>query len=71
MFSSLDELFAPGRRHAEEERRRLELTRTDAPDADPGRGPVDLESGRILIRLAEQEPESGAQPGSGSGSGTA
>ncbi|MEU8526298.1 DUF6191 domain-containing protein [Streptomyces sp. NPDC048629] len=51
MFGSLDEFFAPGRRHAEEERRRLALTREDAGDNDPSRGPIDLTSGRVTIRL--------------------
>lgn len=51
MFGGLDEFFAPGRRHAEEERRRQALTREDPGDADPARGPIDLLSGRVTIRL--------------------
>ncbi|SDL96861.1 DUF6191 domain-containing protein [Streptomyces wuyuanensis] len=65
---ALNELFAPGRRHTEEERRRQELTLEEAGDADPGRGPIDLGSGVVLIRVpaardearsAEGEPEDG------------
>ncbi|MGW6394367.1 DUF6191 domain-containing protein [Streptomyces sp. NPDC055103] len=51
MFGGLDEFFAPGRRHAEEERRRQALTREDPGDADPARGPIDLRSGRVTIRI--------------------
>ncbi|MFJ8308781.1 MULTISPECIES: DUF6191 domain-containing protein [unclassified Streptomyces] len=62
MFGGLDELFAPGRRHTEEERRRLEITLDEVGDADPGRGPIDLTSGSVVIRVppargAEDEPE--------------
>ncbi|MEU2262427.1 DUF6191 domain-containing protein [Streptomyces sp. NPDC019645] len=65
---ALNELFAPGRRHTEEERRRQELTLEEAGDADPGRGPIDLGSGVVLIRVpaardgarsAEGEPGDG------------
>ncbi|MEU4729396.1 DUF6191 domain-containing protein [Streptomyces sp. NPDC023588] len=56
VFNMIEELFNPGRRHTDEERKRLELSRTDVDDDDPGRGPIDLASGRVLIRLAEQPP---------------
>ncbi|MBB5116809.1 hypothetical protein FHS36_000207 [Streptomyces eurocidicus] len=46
----MEELFAPGRKHVEEERNRLELVRDEAGDADPGEGPVDLDSGHVVIR---------------------
>lgn len=51
MFNLVDELFVPARRHAEEERQRLEHTRVEAGDNDPGKGPVDLASGHVLIRI--------------------
>ncbi|MGW5778225.1 DUF6191 domain-containing protein [Streptomyces sp. NPDC003863] len=57
MFGGLDEFFAPSRRHIEEERRREALTREDPGDADPARGPVDLSSGRVTIRLPRARPE--------------
>ncbi|MDJ0341404.1 DUF6191 domain-containing protein [Streptomyces sp. H10-C2] len=50
MFNPIDDLFAPGRKHTEDERNRLELTREDAGDNDPGRGSIDLESGKVVIR---------------------
>ncbi|QNE77749.1 hypothetical protein F0344_26950 [Streptomyces finlayi] len=63
MFGTFDQLFAPSRRHTEEERRRQELVLEEAGDADPGRGPVDLTSGVVLIRPARspepQDPEDG------------
>ncbi|WP_254047457.1 DUF6191 domain-containing protein, partial [Streptomyces aureus] len=58
MFDPLAELFAPGRRHTEEELRRQALTREDPGDADPSRGPIDLTSGRVTIR-ASRRPAAG------------
>ncbi|MEV6732442.1 DUF6191 domain-containing protein [Streptomyces sp. NPDC051364] len=51
----IEELFNPGRKHTDEEKKRLELSRTDVND--PGRGPIDLDSGKVLIRPAEQPPQ--------------
>ncbi|MFD9377483.1 DUF6191 domain-containing protein [Streptomyces sp. NPDC059999] len=56
VFNMIEELFAPGRKHTHEEKKRLELSRTDVDDGDPGRGPIDLESGKVLIRPAERPP---------------
>ncbi|MER7950311.1 DUF6191 domain-containing protein [Streptomyces sp. NPDC096079] len=67
MFGGLDEFFAPGRRHIEEERRREALTREDPGDADPGRGPVDLASGRVTIRLPRPADGSGGTGDTASG----
>ncbi|WP_261801264.1 DUF6191 domain-containing protein, partial [Streptomyces buecherae] len=52
VFNLVDELFAPGRKHAQDERDRLELCVDDIGDGDPGRGPIDLASGRVTIRRA-------------------
>ncbi|HZG03586.1 MAG TPA: DUF6191 domain-containing protein [Streptomyces sp.] len=52
MFNLIEELFSPGRRHADDERRRLEHTRVEEGSHDPGRGPIDLASGHVLIRAA-------------------
>ncbi len=57
MFGGLGELFAPGRRHTEEERRRQEITLDEVGDSDPGRGPIDLASGSVVIRVS---PSGGA-----------
>ncbi|MET9321663.1 DUF6191 domain-containing protein [Streptomyces sp. NPDC003038] len=56
MFNMIEELFSPGRKHTDEERKRLELSRADVDDADPGRGPIDLASGKVLIRPVERPP---------------
>ncbi|GHI04773.1 hypothetical protein AQI88_36730 [Streptomyces cellostaticus] len=56
MFDAFGEVFAPSRRHTQEEQNRLELTREDVGDADPGRGPIDLASGKVVVRLPEPPP---------------
>nr|WP_043194140.1 DUF6191 domain-containing protein [Streptomyces sp. NRRL F-2664] len=56
MFNMIEELFHPGRKHTDEEKKRLELSRTDVGDGDPGRGAIDLDSGRVLIRLGAEPP---------------
>ncbi|GAA2099450.1 DUF6191 domain-containing protein [Streptomyces albiaxialis] len=50
MFNLAQELFAPSQRHADDERQRLEHTRVEAGNADPAAGPIDLSSGKVLIR---------------------
>ncbi|MFJ1617048.1 DUF6191 domain-containing protein [Streptomyces sp. NPDC088249] len=50
MFNFFEELFAPGRKHAAEEQKRLELSRVDLGIGDPGRGPIDLASGKVTVR---------------------
>lgn len=62
MFDSMAELFAPGRRHTEEELRRQALTREDPGDADPSRGPIDLTSGRVTIQAPRPAPMDSAEP---------
>ncbi|MGW5973498.1 DUF6191 domain-containing protein [Streptomyces sp. NPDC055186] len=57
MFNAFEELFAPGRKHTRDEQKRLELTREDVGDADPGRGPIDLASGKVVVRPAPPHPE--------------
>ncbi|MEU1201912.1 DUF6191 domain-containing protein [Streptomyces sp. NPDC005813] len=75
-----EELFAPGRKHTNDERKRLELSRVDLTDGDPGRGPIDLSSGKVVVRLpkheqgpeqeqnADHEPDGGPEPASEQGS---
>lgn len=50
MFDALEELFAPGRKHIGVERDRREMCLDDVGDGDPGRGPLDLDSGHVTIR---------------------
>src|SRR5882757_3883615 len=54
-----EELFAPGRKHTNDERKHLELTRVDLNDGDPGRGPINLSSGKVVVRLPKHETEPG------------
>ncbi|MEU0676816.1 DUF6191 domain-containing protein [Streptomyces sp. NPDC006172] len=51
-----EELFAPGRKHTRDEQNRLELTREDIGDADPGRGPIDLASGKVVVARPQEPP---------------
>lgn len=69
MFNMFEELFAPGRKHTQDERNRLEMTRVDVGDGDPGRGPIDLESGKVVVRLPGPDLESDPEPGPNSGLG--
>ncbi|MET9891481.1 DUF6191 domain-containing protein [Streptomyces sp. NPDC006465] len=62
MFNMFEELFAPGRKHTNDERKRLELSRVDVNDGDPGRGPIDLASGKVVVRVPGQEHRPAHQP---------
>jgi hypothetical protein len=57
VFNAFEELFAPGRKHTRDEQNRLELTREDVGDNDPGRGPIDLASGKVVVRPPEPSAE--------------
>jgi hypothetical protein len=61
VFNMFEELFAPGRKHTRDERKRLELTREDVGDADPGRGPIDLASGKVVVRPPKPDDEEPAE----------
>lgn len=77
MFNFFEELFAPGRKHTAEEQKRLELTRVDLGVGDPARGPIDLTSGKVVVRRRDEdgdgdpsEPDGdGGGPDEGGGSG--
>ncbi|MFC8225688.1 DUF6191 domain-containing protein [Streptomyces sp. NPDC057287] len=55
MFNFFEELFAPGRKHAAEEQKRLELSRVDLGIGDPARGPIDLTSGKVTLHRPARE----------------
>ncbi|MFC8147591.1 DUF6191 domain-containing protein [Streptomyces paradoxus] len=57
MFNMFEELFSPGRKHTRDEQNRLELTREDVGDGDPGRGPIDFTSGKVVVRPSQEEAE--------------
>lgn len=76
MFNPI-ELFQPGRKHTDDEQKRLELSRIDVADGDPSRGPIDLTSGKVVVKVPQQgeakrdaeakadadaEADSGAEP---------
>ena len=55
------DLFNPNNRNRTEELRRLENTREEEAQGEPGRGPIDLKSGMVVIRPPAKKPEA-AQP---------
>ncbi|MFJ2091673.1 DUF6191 domain-containing protein [Streptomyces sp. NPDC087901] len=57
MFNFFEELFAPGRKHTAEEQKRLELTRVDLGIGDPARGPIDLTSGKVVVRRRDEDED--------------
>ncbi len=59
LFNMFEELFSPGRKHTRDEQKRLELTREDVGDADPGRGPIDLASGKVVVRPPAETEDDG------------
>ena len=54
------ELFNAGGRHRIEESRRLDNTREEEGQAEPGRGPIDLTSGRVFIKPKAKPAEAEA-----------
>ncbi|MFF0447183.1 DUF6191 domain-containing protein [Streptomyces sp. NPDC004609] len=62
MFNIFEQLFAPGRKHTDDERNRLALTRTDVGDGDPGRGPIDLASGKVTVRRTRRAEDTPPPP---------
>ncbi|MEU9735533.1 DUF6191 domain-containing protein [Streptomyces sp. NPDC048002] len=69
MFNAFEELFAPGRKHTRDEQNRLELTRVDVGDGDPGRGPIDLSSGKVVVRRPAPGDRGTAGEDDGTGTG--
>jgi hypothetical protein len=61
VFNTFEELFAPGRKHTQDEQNRLALTREDVGDNDPGHGPIDLASGKVVVRRPTPDEDESAQ----------
>ena len=51
------DLFSPGNRHRVDEQERLEHTREVEGLGVPGRGPIDLNSGVVLIKPTTPDSE--------------
>ncbi|MGC0385273.1 DUF6191 domain-containing protein [Streptomyces sp. SAI-129] len=62
MFNAFEELFSPGRKHTQDEQNRLELTREDVGDGDPGHGPIDLSSGKVVVHRPRADEAEGQDP---------
>lgn len=78
MLDALQQLFAPGAQHTDDEKQRLDHTRVVDGDHGPGKGPIDLDSGTVLLfaplpaavlprqpRLEEETGEADDEPGPG------
>ncbi|MEU9487519.1 DUF6191 domain-containing protein [Streptomyces decoyicus] len=61
MFNIAEELFAPGRKHTDEERQKMSLVVDDVGDGDPGKGPIDLSSGTVVVRAPGQRQDRGRE----------
>jgi hypothetical protein len=61
VFNLNDELFVPSRKHTEDERNRLALTREEEGSNDPARGPIDLASGTVTIRSPRRDQDTAPQ----------
>ncbi len=56
MLDALQQLFAPGGQHTDNEKQRLDHTRVVEGHHDPGQGPIDLDSGTALLLVAALPP---------------
>lgn len=65
------ELFSPGQRHRADEQERLEHTREVESPSEPGRGPIDLTAGVVVIKPPADAPDRAAAEGSAAGDTTA
>jgi hypothetical protein len=55
----IDTLFNPGKRHLDEEKRRLQSTREEVGDSSGGKR-IDLEGGKVVI--SRKQPATPADP---------
>jgi len=57
----IDTLFNPGKRHMDEEKRRLQSTREEIGDSSGGKR-IDLESGVVRISRPKQDAPTATEP---------
>jgi uncharacterized protein DUF6191 len=62
----LDTLFNPAKRHMDDEKRRLQSTREEVGDSSGGKR-IDLESGKVVIRRDDADPEADGAPSGAAG----
>jgi hypothetical protein len=65
------DLFSPGQRHRVDEQERLEHTREVESPSEPGRGPIDLSAGIVVIKPPAAAPDRAEAEGSAAGDKTA
>lgn len=66
----LDTLFNPAKRHMDEEKRRLQSTRSEVGDNSGGRR-IDFESGKVTIHRQDSEDAEDAESDAGTAGGKA
>jgi hypothetical protein len=52
MLDALHQLFAPGAQHTDDEKQRLDHTRVVEDHHEPGKGPIDLDSGAAVLLVS-------------------
>ena len=65
------DLFSPGNRHRVDEQERLEHTREVESPSEPGRGPIDLSAGVVVIKPSAPAADRAEAEGSSAGDNTA
>ncbi|GAA2016515.1 hypothetical protein GCM10009839_10140 [Catenulispora yoronensis] len=56
VIGELDGLFSPGSIHWQQEKQRIAMMRDNPESGDPPFGPIDLVSGKVVIRQPTEEP---------------
>jgi hypothetical protein len=65
------DLFSPGQRHRVDEQERLEHTREVESPSEPGRGPIDLSAGVVVIKPQAAVSDQAAAEEAAAGDNTA
>lgn len=62
VIGELDGLFSPGSIHWQQEKQRLAMMRETPESGAPPFGPIDLASGKVVIRRPAEEPAAKESP---------
>jgi hypothetical protein len=64
VIGEFDALFSPGSIHWQQEKQRMAMMRENPDSGDPPFGPIDLVSGKVVIRRPVEESGADGEPGS-------